>query len=249
MTPQFFLFFLFSYALKYGIKDFVFLNSFIYREVGTMSKEKKLNIVNWILGNLFCSLGVAFATKADYGLSMIAANPYILHVSLRDALPWFTQGTAEYFFEAAVLIILCIILKRFKLKYLLTFAEALFAGLLIDGWFLILGGNAPYAALPMKLLSFVLGLVLCALGVAFFFKTTLPLQVYETAVVEISDKFGFDRSKVKLAHDCIMLGLALILSLVLTGRLTGIGIGTVITTLLNSSVIKLWSKLLDKLES
>ena len=137
-----------------------------------MQKNQKYNIINWILGNLFIMLGVAFATKASFGLSMIAAGPYILHVWLHPVFSWFIQGTAEYFYEAVLLAVLCIILREFKLKYLLSFAEAFIVGLILDGWLFLL-----------------------------------------------------------------------------TGKPTGIGIGTVVTTLLNSTIIDKWGNLIDKVEA
>lgn len=193
-------------------------------------------------------LGIAFATKSDFGLSMIAAGPYILHVWLRETLPWFTQGTAEYFYELVVLIVACIIIREFKLKYLLVFAEAFIVGLILDGWFLVLGGNGAYETMPMRIFAFVLGLVVCGLGVALIFRTTYPIQAYDFAVVQISAKYGLRQDKVKLANDCIMLAISVILALALTKKLTGIGIGTVVTTLLNSTVIAMWGKLIDKIE-
>lgn len=206
------------------------------------------NLLHWIFGNLFCMLGVAFATKSDFGLSMIGAGPYILHVALRDALPWFTQGTAEYFYEAVILLLLCLILRRFNWRFLLTFAEAFIAGMVLDGWFLLLGGNGPYETMPLRILSFFLGLFICGLGIAFFFRTTWPLQAYDLAVVQIAERYGFKQDKVKLANDIVMLGISLLLSFALTRRLTGIGIGTVITTIFNSSVIAAWGRLIDRWE-
>ena len=212
------------------------------------SRMKKYNLLNWILGNLTCMLGVAFATKSDFGLSMIAAGPYIIHVKLRETLAWFTQGTSEYFFEAAILILLCLIIRKFKFRYLLSFAEAFLAGMVLDGWLFLMGGNGAYATLGMRIVSFVLGLVICSLGVAFFFRTEMPLQVYELAVVNISETFSLKRERVKLGFDLCMLALSLVLALTLTGKLTGIGIGTVVTTLLNSTVISFWGKLIDRIE-
>ena len=213
-----------------------------------MTSSKKYNLINWVVGNLFCMLGIAFATKSDFGLSMIAAGPYILHVWLRETLPWFTQGTAEYFYELVVLIVACIIIREFKLKYLLVFAEAFIVGLILDGWFLVLGGNGAYESMPMRIFAFILGLVICGFGVALFFRTTYPIQAYDFAVVQISAKYGLRQEKVKLANDCIMLAISVILALTLTKKLTGIGIGTVVTTLLNSTVIAMWGKLIDKIE-
>ena len=214
-----------------------------------MQKNQKYNIINWILGNLFIMLGVAFTTKASFGLSMIAAGPYILHVWLHPVFSWFTQGTAEYFYEAVLLAVLCIILHEFKLKYLLSFAEAFIVGLILDGWLFLLGGNGTYETMGMRIVSYILSLAICGLGVAFFFRTKMPLQVYDLAVVRIAEKYGFKQRRVKLCNDLIMLAVAILLALLLTGKLTGIGIGTFVTTLLNSTIIDKWGNLIDKVEA
>jgi len=208
----------------------------------------KYNFLNWFLGNVFVCLGVALSTRSNFGLSMIAAPPYILHVWLRDTLTWFTQGTAEYFFEAFVLIVTCIIIKHFKWRYLLSFGEALVAGFFIDGWLFILGGNSPYESMFVRIIALMAGLIFVALGVAFFFSTTLPLQTYELSVVEIAATYGFPQHKVKQIFDAILMAISLILSFALTGKLTGIGISTVLAVVLNAKIIQYCGILIDKLE-
>lgn len=209
---------------------------------------KKQNVINWIFGNIFCNLGIVLLTKSDFGLSMIGAVPYILHVYLRDFFSWFTQGTSEYVVEAIVLIIGCIIIKRFEVKYLLTILEGVLAGFIIDGWFLVFGGNGAYEALEIRIISFAIGLVLTALGVAFFFRTMLPIETYDFVVMAIAAVYSLEQPKVKRVNDLIYLGLALVLSFVLTGKLTGIGVGTIIISFVNSYVIAFWLKIIDKIE-
>lgn len=213
-----------------------------------MEIKKKYNLINWILGNLICMLGIACATKSNFGLSMIAAGPYILHIYFKELFTWFTQGTAEYIYEAILLVVLTIILRKFEFKYLLTFVEALITGLVLDGWFLVLGGNSPASSISSRIIFLILGLLITALGVAFFFRTNYPLQVYDLAVVKIAEKYGFSQSKTKFAYDMVMLLISLTLSFTLTHKLTGMGIGTIITTLLNASIISFWSKLIDRFE-
>ena len=206
------------------------------------------SFINWILGNLITPLGVCIATKSGFGLSMIGAGPYILHVWLREAQPWFTQGTAEYFYEFFVMILVCIIVRQCKLKYMMVFVEALITGFIIDGWFKVLGGNGVYTSMQMRIIALFLGIIVTALGVAFFFRTSLPLQAYDFAVVKISTRYDLKQSKVKWISDFTLLAIALVLSFALTGQLTGIGIGTILTTFLNAPVIALWGKLIDKFQ-
>lgn len=213
-----------------------------------MNKEKILNVVNWVAGILLASLGVAFCTKANFGLSMIGASPYIIHVWLRDTFTWFSQGTAEYVWESVLLIITCIIVRQFKWRYLLSFGTAVISGFVIDGWLYVVGGNGAYSTLLGRSLSLVAGMVVCSLGVAFFFHSTMPLQVYELLVAEVSKKYNKDLNKVKLINDITLLVVAIALSVLLTKGLTGLGIGTIIITVCNAPLIKYLRIFIDKLE-
>lgn len=208
--------------------------------------KKIRNVVNWVLGMVLCSLGVCFSTKAGFGLSMIGAPPYIIHVWLRDRFSWYTQGTSEYIWEALLLVITIIIVRRFKWKYLLSFGTAVLLGVMIDAWFLLLGGNSVYESLIIRIIAFVAGTIITSIAIAFYFRTTMPLQVYELTVTEISDRYKFDTSKVKWINDIIFLVLAGLMAFLLTHSWAGIGIGTVIVTFVNAPLIGLFGKLIDK---
>lgn len=211
-----------------------------------MTKFK--NVFNWILGLLLANLGVCLCTKSDLGLSMIGAVPYIYHLWLRDTFEWFTQGTAEYVWEAVVLILMCLLIRQFKPRYLLSFLTALFAGFLIDGWLFLLGGNGPYVTWVMRIIAFILGTFFTSAGIGFLFHTTMPVQVYELCVMEISSKKNINRDKCKYIFDIIFLVLALVLSLVLTHGFHGIGVGTIIITFVNAPIIHLVSRFVEKIE-
>ena len=212
-----------------------------------IKKISKMNEAAWILGIVVCTLGVCMCTKANFGLSMIAAPPYILHVWLRDMIPWFTQGTAEYAWQALILLIMCVTIGRFKPKYLISFGTAVLAGFTLDGWFLLFGGNGAYEEMWLRIIMFVVGELVTTLAVAFIFRTTLPIQIYELAVCEIAVRFNLDKNKVKLVNDILMLVLAAVMSFTLTGGLGGFGIGTIIITAVNAPLITFFGKILDKL--
>ena len=76
-------------------------------------KIGKMNELAWVIGIVVCSLGVCLCKKSDFGLSMIAAPPFILHVALKDIFPWFTHGTAEYVWQGFLLILMCAAVQRF----------------------------------------------------------------------------------------------------------------------------------------
>lgn len=214
-----------------------------------MKSKQMKNILFWCLGIVLCTLGISLCTKGNLGLSMIAAPPYILHLWLRDNLTWFTQGTAEYIWQAVLLIITCLIVRRFRFRYLLSFVTALISGFVIDGWLTILGGNGAYAGMPARIAAFAAGTVITAAAIAMFFRTTLPLQVYELVVTEIADRYHIDKDKVKQWNDIVMLVISLAFALILTGGFNGVGVGTIIITLVNATLIRLFGKLLDRIVS
>lgn len=211
-----------------------------------MKKLKKMNEIAWACGLLFCAFGVALCTKADLGLSMIAAPPYIIHIFMENFLPWYSQGTSEYIWQAVLLIIMCIIVRRFKPKYLLTFVCAVLFGLAVDGFLWLLGGPEAYETTAARIVAFILGEGITTVAIAFNFRTSMPLQVYELVVTEISKRYCLNINKVKQANDIIMLAVSLILAFALNRSFDGIGVGTIIITIVNAPLIAAFGKLLDK---
>lgn len=211
-----------------------------------MKKIAKMNEMAWVMGVLLCALGVSLCTKANFGLSMVAAPAYIIHVFFRDIFTWYTQGTSEYITQGLILIIMCVIIRRFRAKYLLTFVCAVVFGLAVDGCLFLLGGNAPYESMAVRIIAFILGETITAVAIACYFRTDLPLGVYELAVSEIAKRYGIGIDKVKQANDIIMLAVSVILALLLNRSFAGIGIGTIIITVVNAPMISYFGKVLDK---
>lgn len=213
---------------------------------GERRKIGHMNEVAWVLGLVLCALGICLTVKADFGLSMIAAPAYILHVGLVKVFPWYSQGTSEYVLQGVLLLVLCLVIRRFRPKYLLSFGTAVIFGFILDGWFMVFGGSGAYEGLPLRIAAFCLGEMISGLAIAFFFRTKLPLEIYELFVTELSDRFKLNTAKVKQCYDAGSLLLSLLLALVVNHSFAGIGIGTVILTLVNAPVIALFGKILDR---
>lgn len=211
-----------------------------------MKINRKMAELAWVIGTILCAFGVAICTKSGLGLSMFAAPPYILHVRLREMLPWLSQGTAQYLFDGAMMAVMCVVIGRFRLKYLLSFVYGVIFGMAIDLWLLVLGGNSQYVTLAARILSFAVGTVTVTLAIAFMFRTYLPPQVPELVVVETTKRFHAQQPRVKLIVDFSCLAISVAMALLLTGKLTGIGAGTVVTALVNAPLIRMWSKVLDR---
>ncbi len=210
--------------------------------------SKTIKFINWALSITLCGLGVSLCTKAAFGLSMIAAPPYILHCFLRESFPWYTQGMSEYVWEAVILVITCLAVGRFRIRYLLSLVTAVLSGFIIDFWLSVLGGNGMYESFAVRIIAFICGAAIISLAVAFVFRTNFPPQVYELLVGEISDKYHFDKSKTKLINDLAMLIITIVFARALNHSWEGVGIGTIIVAFLNAPLIDFFGRIIDRIE-
>jgi len=158
---------------------------------------------------------------------------------------FFTFGIAEYLFQAFLMILLSLILRRFRLAYLLSFLTVVLYGLLLDG-FMQLTALLPCGILGVRIACFVTGVLIVSFAVSLFFRTYLPPALYELFVKELSEKRALPITKVKTVYDCTSCLLAVVLSLLFFGTLRGIGVGTVITALFNGFLIGRFTTLCDR---
>lgn len=197
---------------------------------------------------VLCALGVSLAAKSGFGVSMVVAPAYVVHCFLKDALPWFSFGVAEYFLQGALILVTALVCRKFKWKYLFSLFGVLFYGALVDLWRGILGTDV-WDTLAMRIFSAVSGELVVSLAIAMLLRTYLPQQAYELFVQEVSERFSLPLSRVKWGFDLGMLTLAIVLMFVLFLRFdfSMVGLGTLVITLVNAPLIMLFGKLLDKL--
>ena len=155
---------------------------------------------------------------------------------------------ACYCFEAALLVLLCIIRRRVKLGYLFSFVTALIYGLTLDGA-VFLVGFIPDGGIPLRLVFFAVGFLLSAWGIAFLFRTYISPEAYEVFVKELTDMSGGRLMVVKTIYDLCSLALAISLTFIFFGfgEFVGVGLGTLFAACLNGLCIGLFAKLNDRL--
>lgn len=214
---------------------------------GMTRKIKISSEIVYFAAILLLSLAVAILSAADFGISMIVAPAYL--VSLKTSFLSF--GQAEYAVQALVFIVLCIVLKRFRLSYLFSFGTCLIYGLVLDLWrkipFLNPAVTPPGSMnLPLRILMFVTGMLLTSFSVALFFKTYLFPQVYDFFVKAVSAKYEIKLPLLKTIVDLSCLTASVIMTFAFFGEIKGIGWGTLVLALLNGTVIGFFSKLLDR---
>ncbi len=218
------------------------------RKEGSSMKQKRGRIAEaaWVAAVIICGFGVCLSAKSGFGVSMVVAPAYVIYLKISQALPWFTFGMAEYCLQGVVIIILSIVVRRFKWKYPLSFGTAICYGFALDAWRGVFGTEV-YTQMYQRCLACAAGAVITAFAIALFLRTYLPQEGYELVVKEISDKFNLNMNKVKWIYDCSSLGTAIILMLLLFKRLSFemIGAGTLIMTVINTPIIAMFGKILD----
>lgn len=206
-----------------------------------MKKIKLSRELCYVLGMLIMPFAVSLTIKADLGMSMIAAPSYIIS----ERAPFITTGQTEWIMQALFIVLMCVIIKKFRLTYLTSFLSAFIYGILLDFDIYITGFfQANHVALRIILL--LAGMVLTSLSVALFFNTYLAPCAYDYFVRNVGEEKKLDMRKWKLCYDFAMLIASVLLSLILFKRLIAINVGTLIMAVFNGNIIAFFSKLINK---
>ena len=202
----------------------------------------------YLLGIAVLALGTAFMERADFGLSMVVAPAYLLHLRLSQVFPAFTFGMAEYSFQAVLLLALSLLMRRFRITYLFSFVTAVFYGFTLDAA-IALASGLPLAGLAGRLAFYLAGMLLCAAGVSLLFHTYIPPEAYELFVKELSARTGRDIHLVKTVYDCVSCAAGVALSFAFFGlwHFEGVKLGTIVCALVNGFLIGQCSHALETL--
>lgn len=199
----------------------------------------------YVLGILVLAVGTAFMERADFGISMVVAPAYLLHLKVSEYLPFFSFGMSEYVFQAVLLVLLALAMGKFKKGYIFSFVTAFLYGTVLDGA-ISLVACIPYAGVMWQMIFYVAGLVICAIGVALLLHTYLPPEAYELVVKELSRKFGASVGRTKTVYDCCSCVFAIVLSLCFFRSFVGVKWGTIVCAVVNGWMIGKICGFLDK---
>lgn len=205
------------------------------------------NELAYVVGIIAVAFGVAFMEKANFGVSMVVAPAYLLYLKLSPSYPFFTFGMAEYTLQAVLLVAMMIMLRKFKLSYLFSFVTAVVYGFTLDFCMWSVKG---IDAQPVwaRLVMFLGGMVLCSIGISFFFHSYVSPEVYELFVKEVSHHIGMDINRFKTIYDCSSCAISIAMSFAFFGlwHFEGVKLGTVFCALVNGSMIGAVSRFLEK---
>ena len=201
--------------------------------------------LSYFLGVVILALGNTFMERASFGLSMVVAPAYLLHLKISEFLPFFSFGMAGYTLQVFLLIGLSIVMRRVKKGYFLSFLTAVLYGFVLDG-LMSLVALIPFTGIAARLIFFVLGLLVSAFGVSLLFHTYFPPEAYDLIVKDLAKKFDKPIGKIKTIYDLTSCVIAIALSLCFFGNFVGISWGTIVCAALNGFLIGRFGKLLEK---
>ncbi len=197
--------------------------------------------LTYVLGMLCLPFAVSLMTKANLGLSMIAAPTYIIS----EKITFLTYGQTEYIAQGLVLLVMCLVVGKFKWTYLTSYVTAVIYGTILDG-FLFLMRGLELNALWMRVIAFLIGMVVTSLGVALFMNTYLAPAAWDYFVRTVVEEKHLDLRKFKLCYDFFFLIVSVALTLLLFQKFIGITWGTLVIAAVNGNLIAFFDRQMKK---
>jgi len=218
------------------------------KESNTLKKRVIYTEIAYLVAILLLPLGVMMMARAEFGIPMIAAPAYLLHLKLSVIFPWFTFGVAEYVVQGLLLTATALAVRKLRLGYLFSFVTTLVYGALLDLW-TKLAEDIVIRGIALRLTVYIGGYFISIFAVVLFFKAYIAPEAYELFVKEISATFGFKLHTVKIIYDysSCLLGVILSFAFYGFGKFVGVNIGTLPCALLNGWIIALMTKGVDRL--
>ena len=195
----------------------------------------------FVLAIIIMPFAIAIMTKANLGLSMIAAPTYIIS----EKVSFLTYGQTEYIFQTIVLILMCLAVGKFRWSYLTSFLTAIIYGSILD-FFIWCIRDVTMTAMWQRIVAFILGMVLTSLSVALFMNTYLAPCAYDYFVRTVVQEKKLDLRKFKLGFDFSFLILSIALTLILFHKFIGITWGTLVIAVCNGNIIAFINKQMEK---
>ena len=189
---------------------------------------------------LMNSFGVVLMLYSGAGISAISSVPF----AFSEVWPVLTLGTWTYLFQGCLVLSLMLLRKKFVPSYLFSFVVGFVFGKLLD----VFGAWLP--CLPYswgwRIFYFVASCPVIALGIALSNRCKLPIIPTDLFARDLSEIIRKPYAKVKTTMDLTCVAVSIVLTVVGTGTLKGVGIGTVVAALTYGRTAGLIGNLIDK---
>ncbi|MGM9886201.1 MAG: YitT family protein [Lactococcus sp.] len=199
-------------------------------------KENRLKLVArylvLIAGLLIMGMSVAMAKVADLGMSPISSIPNVL--SFIFLLP---IGQITIIFLAALILLEWVVLRsKFRLRNILEMLPSLVFGYGTD-FFVGIFEKFPHSVYWQQFILMLISIVLLAIGVYLEVVSNVIVMPGEGIILALSYRLKKEFPKVKVWGDASMVVIALLISLLYFGNVTGIREGTILTAIFTGRII------------
>ena len=206
-------------------------------------KNKKLFIgeLALIMGLIINSFANTLMVKSGFGISSISSVPYTLSLVF-DKI---TYGSWNYIFQCALIFILVLITKKFKVGYIVSFFLAIVFGNMIDFCNIFIMQKLPNNII-YNIIYFLISFSMLSVGMSLLLKCKTPVLPIDTFTRDLTEEFDINYKKVKTVFDLSCLATTIIFSVVFLKGFEGIGIGTVICALITGKVVSFVNSFVDE---
>jgi uncharacterized membrane protein YczE len=180
----------------------------------------------YLLGNFVLAFVVSLAVKSDLGITPVNAIAYV--ISRTFSIDHGLMTSLVY--GGYVLLQLAILRKEFRPSSFLQIGVAIIFGLFLSLTNQILPFPTP-EAYWMRILLMLGSVIVIALGILLYLRAELLPQPAEGLLLAIQKKKGWKLHNIKIGFDCVVVAIAILISLVAEQRIIGIREGTLIAML------------------
>ena len=188
-------------------------------------------IIIYLVGMLLLTVGIVLNTRTGLGVAAVASFPFAI-----NQITGLSLGNASMFMYLVLVVLQLVLVRKADLKILLQIPFSVGFGVILDfvNNKLSIRANTLVSGLALLLVA----VLTIASGVFMMVKCDLILNPVDGAVKTMSDVFKVKFGRVKIIFDASFVTLTIVTSLVFTGSIIGIGIGTVIAVLLMGNTIQ-----------
>jgi uncharacterized membrane protein YczE len=137
-----------------------------------------------------------------------------------------TLGQWTYLFQGVLILSLFVLRRKFVLQYLFSFVVGFVFGNVMDIHKLWVD-RLPQT-LPLQILYFILSYLMICVGIALSNHCKMPIVPTDLFPREVAAITGIPYSRIKVSFDVICLLVTAVLTFVFLGKISGLGIGTVL---------------------
>lgn len=194
-------------------------------------------VLVYVLGLFFMAAGVAVSVNANLGISPVNSLPYVIGQISGFALSSCVIGVFTVYIIAQIVLLR----REFKWINLTQLIFSTIFGYFVDfaKWLL---GDFCLPTYAGRLVMLAISIVVVSVGVELYLEVNLVPMPMEGMTLALAQVLKKPFPNVKIAVDCTVVLLGLVLSLVFLHRLDGVREGTVIAAVVTGKMIALVKK-------